>query len=50
MQLSKLTEVEVNDVNRERENESRLLKKLMMRLPTMISLRECEESDCPKGS
>jgi hypothetical protein len=50
MQPSKLTEVEVNDVNRERENESRRLQELMMRLQTMISLSQCEENDCPKSS
>jgi hypothetical protein len=50
MQLSKPTEVEANDVSREREreNESRRLKELMMRLQTMMSLSEGEQSDYPQ--
>jgi hypothetical protein len=32
MQPAKLTEVEANDVSRERENESRRLRELIMRL------------------
>ena len=50
MQLARLTELEVKDVNREREpeNESLRLKELMMRLQTMIALSECEQSDRPQ--
>ena len=49
MKLAKLTEVRV-DVSREREreNESRRLKELMMRLQTMISLSADEQRDRPQ--
>jgi hypothetical protein len=52
MQLAKLTEIEVKDVSheQERENESRRLKELMMRLQTMISLSEGEQCDCPQDA
>jgi hypothetical protein len=45
------TEVEEKDVSREREreNESRRLRELMMRLQTMMSLSEPEENDWPTG-
>ena len=44
------TEVEEKDVSREREreNESRRLRELMMRLQTMMSLSEPEGNDWPK--
>ena len=48
-QPAKLTEVEEKDVSCERENESRRLKELMMRLQTMMSLSEPEENDWPTG-
>jgi hypothetical protein len=47
-QPAKLTEVEEKDVSCERENESRRLKELMMRLQTMMSLSEPEGNDWPK--
>jgi hypothetical protein len=50
MPPSKLTEVEVDEVDRKREDESRCFQELMMRLQTMISLSQCEESNCPKSS
>jgi len=52
MQLSTLTEIEEEEVSRERmrEYEARRLKELMMRLLTMISLSECEQNDRPQDA
>jgi len=49
MKIPTMHVAKLKDVNRkrERENESRCIKELIMHLQTMISLIECEESDRP---
>jgi hypothetical protein len=52
MKIPTMHVAKLKDVNRkrERENESRCIKELIMHLQTMISLIECEESDHPDAS
>jgi hypothetical protein len=49
MKIPTMHVAKLKDISLKREKESRRLKELIMRLQTMISLSECEESDRPKS-